>query len=434
MMTYIELCCGIGGTRAGLDAAGWDCVLAVDNDADAVAVHSIAHGEAVCRDVADLKVQSLPDADVWVAGFPCQPFSTSGHRSGFDHSAGNVFEHIFQLLRSKTPPLVIFENVEGLLTNKAGHTFSVILSSLSELGYRTSWLVLDLSWFGVPQTRPRLFIVGAIPGVLTESKVPCGGLQFPLETPNFAESVFFDIVGDMRLDCSLRSYGSLKSIEERVAPAIGKARYAGPKFFGSLGSAQGDEYVSYDIVLPRGERPVSSLAEVVAPRFSGPKNIRSGRYYARGGPTTLYLRGELISHCVGTSLGGAPLYAVPLDTIKDVNDRAAFLEFANWHREQDGMLVMRLRPDQAVRLFGPYTADLQEALRTWKAGETRKYKLVGNMVAPVCAKAIASIVDQHLVRNVPTGQREHARVIDGKPSAGKSEERIIAGGRARGRK
>lgn len=151
-MTYVELCAGAGGMRAGLDAAGWECLLAVDNDPDAVQVHNLAHGRAVQRDLAELSPSDLPEVDAWVAGFPCQPFSSSGNRSGFDHSAGNVFEHLVSLIDPVRPKLVLLENVEGLLKNKSGHTFSKVLQTLTTLEYTVNWLLIDLQWFKVPQT------------------------------------------------------------------------------------------------------------------------------------------------------------------------------------------------------------------------------------------------------------------------------------------
>jgi hypothetical protein len=88
---------------------------------------------------------------------------------------------------------------------------------------------------------------------------------------------------------------------------------------------------------------------------------------------------------------------MPLPLVKKASDRAAFLEFANWHREQDGLLVMRLRPNRAVLLFGPHTETLYQAMTEWDVGDTRKYKIVGNMVAPICAKTVAELINEQLV-------------------------------------
>jgi hypothetical protein len=147
----------------------------------------------------------------------------------------------------------------------------------------------------------------------------------------------------------------------------------------------------------------STLGAIVAPDFDNPAQISSARFWttdAGRGPTKLWLRAEPISHCIGTSLGGAPLYAVPLSSVERASNRNAFLQFSNWHREQDGVLVMRLRPDRAVMLFGPHTEALHDAVTEWQAGDTRKYKIVGNMVAPVCAKAVAELVNEQLLEAV----------------------------------
>jgi hypothetical protein len=116
----------------------------------------------------------------------------------------------------------------------------------------------------------------------------------------------------------------------------------------------------------------------------------------KGVATKLHVRAEPLSHCVGTSLGAAPLFVVPLNAVRSPRDRAAFLEYANWSREQDGVLVMRLNPERTVLLFGPYTEAVHSAVARWEVGITRKYKLVGNMVAPACAKAVAMLVKNNL--------------------------------------
>jgi hypothetical protein len=392
---YIELCAGAGGMRAGLDAAGWECILAVDKDPDAVAVHRLAHGSACKADVTALTPDDLPAADAWVAGFPCQPFSSSGNRAGFGHHSGNVFEHLARLLQQRKPPLVILENVEGLLFNKSGHTFAVVLRSLTELGYEVDWLLMDLRWFGPPQTRPRLFIVAGLPNFLkTSALADSSGLL-----PGFSQgemNAFTPVLHAIDAAWGKRSEGLLSQTEASLRPSIGKARPVGRLPFGHLGHACGDRFVTYDLSGAHEPPPKPNLGTIVAPSFRRGQCIRSGRFYARGGPTKLYLRDEPISHCVGTSLGGAPLFAVPVTAVAKRAAREAFLEHANWHREQGGSLVMRLRPDRAVLLFGPYTSELHEALKRWEAGETRKYKLVGNLVAPICAKTVADLINAQI--------------------------------------
>ena len=153
--------------------------------------------------------------------------------------------------------------------------------------------------------------------------------------------------------------------------------------------------MSFDIKVPRRQLKVS-LASIVSPRLGNPEAIRSARFYARGKPSRLFLREEAVSHCVGSSIGGAPLYATAIHTVNAPSDRNAFLEQANWYREQQEHLVMRLRPDHAVKLFGPYTSSLSSAIAQWPGSQTTKYKLGGNMVAPVCACEVGKVVQESL--------------------------------------
>jgi site-specific DNA-cytosine methylase len=389
MLNYIELCAGGGGMRAGLDAAGWNCLLAVDHDQDAVAIHKLAHGDVRHADVTKLSINDIPKADAWVAGFPCQPFSTSGNRLGFEHGSGNVFEHIVKLLAEGRPRLIVLENVEGLLINKSGHTMTVILSKLTQLGYNVSWLLIDLRWFGIAQSRPRLFLIGS----LLDQKKDVS--NFP-DSPSFC--IFDGLLQSLGAIKRPHSSGNLAQAELKLRPQIGKAAPTGKSFFGACGSATGQNFESFDITTAVDHKISRSLGDIVAPNFRFKDSLRSGRYYARGGPTRLCLRTIPISHCIGTSLGGAPLFAVQLSLVKNAKDRKDFLEFSNWSREQDGLLVMRLRPNRAVLLFGPHTQKLKNALTSWQAGDTRKYKVVGNMVAPICAKNVAELINESDIR------------------------------------
>jgi DNA-cytosine methyltransferase len=410
-MRYVEFCAGIGGTRSGLDAAGWRCVLAIDHDQDAVEVHRLTHGDAVLADVTTLSDRDIPPAEVWVAGFPCQPFSSSGKRLGFGHVSGNVFEHLARLAAKCAPPFIVLENVEGLLTNKSGHTFATILYELTRLGYEVDWLLMDLRWFDVPQSRPRLFVVAAAKGAFQVGHLEDEPGMLPGIGPSI-KSVFGRYLKDRMFSWSVRSRGEIHEVVKRMQPEVGKRQHRGPRVFGKMGHASGDEYVSFDVSAPLRPPKAGALAEIVAPSYSNPNLIRSARYWSPkggGGSQGLHIRCEPLSHCVGTSLGGAPLFAVSAKSLRGKSDRAAFLRFSNWHREQDGLLVMRLTPERAVLLFGPHTAALSEALAKWEVGATRKFKLIGNMVAPVCAKEIATIVEQHAAEKKMTRSLESIR-------------------------
>jgi DNA-cytosine methyltransferase len=394
-MNFVELCAGIGGMRAGLHAAGWKCLQAIDYDADAVAVHRLAFGDAELMDVTKLSASDIVSAPVMVAGFPCQPFSTSGNRSGFGHESGNVFSHICTLIAAKRPKLVLLENVEGLLNNKGGHTIAVALEHLIALGYNVSWFVIDLSWLGVPQTRPRLFLIAMDASATTECRAIAakGLLPFASESLSPALAV---AVNRFSLTPRPLSSGLIGQIREQLQPAVGKASPARPGVFGNCGYTLGDIFHSFRYPIKSRLASAPLLGDIVTPSFRHRIHVRSGRYYARGAPTRLCLRHDALSHCVGTSLGGAPLFGVPIKYAKTKRDRDAFLEFANWNREQDGLMVMRLSPERSLMLFGPHAEDLTRALSEWTAGGTRKHRLVGNIVAPVVAKAVASLVAELL--------------------------------------
>ena len=359
-------------------------------------------------DVHDVQISDVPrGADAWVAGFPCQPFSSSGHRTGFGHRHGNVFEKLVELIGDARPPVLVFENVEGLLTNKGGHTFAKVLLSLTALGYDVDWTMLNLRWYGVPQTRPRLFLVGRLDGRLDNDR-PLDGKEPPPRGIIFAQ-----LLTSLGVVAEYRSSGSLGGVEEALRPSIGKPRPRPPYAFGHAGTARGDEFTSFNLRrLQSVPIVLDALGEIVAPRLGAQRtDIRSVRYWSTDsgrGPTRAHLRREASSHCIGTSLGGAPLYALQRSYFVRNSDRDAFLEYSNWHRDEGDLLVMRLKPSRAVLLFGPDVAALHRAFINWRVGDTRKYALVGNMVAPTCARSVGEVVNT--LASVPDGVAS-ARVV-----------------------
>lgn len=115
-------------------------------------------------DATKIEPNKLPDFDMLCGGFPCQSFSIAGKRRGFEDTRGTMFFHIARILEIKRPKFVFLENVKGLLNHDKGKTFSVIIQTLEELGYNVQWMVLNSKFFGVPQNRERVFIIGSIRG------------------------------------------------------------------------------------------------------------------------------------------------------------------------------------------------------------------------------------------------------------------------------
>ena len=172
--TFIDLFAGIGGTRIGFQRAGGQCVFSSEKDKYAQLTYSeYFNDHKLIGDITKVdKEKDIPDHDVLIAGFPCQPFSLAGvsknvsmdRPHGFQHrTAGTMFDEILQVLRARMPRAFMLENVKNLEGHNKGDTYEVIKSSLGDgpggLGYKVQSRIYDAAKF-VPQHRERIFIVG----------------------------------------------------------------------------------------------------------------------------------------------------------------------------------------------------------------------------------------------------------------------------------
>jgi DNA (cytosine-5)-methyltransferase 1 len=158
---FIDLFAGIGGTRLAFEAVGGKCVFSSEWDKDAQKTYAANFNETPHGDITKIKAAEIPDFDVLLAGFPCQPFSSIGQRQGFKHKTqGTLFYDVLRILEEKRPTAFLLENVVGLVNHDGGNTFAVILQSLNELGYSVHHQILDAADYGVPQHRKRIYIVG----------------------------------------------------------------------------------------------------------------------------------------------------------------------------------------------------------------------------------------------------------------------------------
>ncbi len=165
-LEYIDLFAGIGGFRFAITNAakesGWsaECVFTSEIDSECQKAYQENFGEMPHGDITQVEPKSIPDHDVLLAGFPCQPFSIIGQMKGFEDTRGTLFFNIASILEAKKPSAFVLENVKLLVGHDSGKTIKHIMATLKELGYHASFKVLNALDFGLPQKRERVFIVG----------------------------------------------------------------------------------------------------------------------------------------------------------------------------------------------------------------------------------------------------------------------------------
>lgn len=189
---FIDFFAGIGGFRAGMELAGHKCVGFCEFDKFAIASYTSMYlltqeqreylatlplkkrrkeilkeeyknGEWYANDIRTVDARSLPKADCWCFGAPCQDFSIAGKRAGLDGDRSSLIREIFRLLEEQEeksrPEWLIYENVKGMFSSNGGLDYLSILSKLDELGYDIEWQNINSAWF-VPQNRERIYTIG----------------------------------------------------------------------------------------------------------------------------------------------------------------------------------------------------------------------------------------------------------------------------------
>lgn len=166
--SFIDLFAGIGGMRIAYESAGGHCVYSNEWNKYSQQTYFANFGEQPDGDITQVNENDIPDHDILVAGFPCQPFSIAGvskkqslgRATGFeDKTQGTLFFDICRILKAKRPKAFMLENVKNLCSHDKGHTFKVITESLDELDYEIFYQVLDGQNY-VPQHRERILIAG----------------------------------------------------------------------------------------------------------------------------------------------------------------------------------------------------------------------------------------------------------------------------------
>jgi DNA (cytosine-5)-methyltransferase 1 len=181
ILKTVDLFSGIGGIRLGFERAcakadiEHQCVFASDVKKSACKVYRDRFGNSpdpFC-DITKVDAKDVPDFDVLLAGFPCQAFSMAGAGLGFEEARGTLFFDLARIVKEKHPTAFLLENVGGLFHHDNQKTIKVIVSVLSGLGYMVECAILNSKNFGVPQNRPRVYIVGF------EKDLAGGSFSFP---------------------------------------------------------------------------------------------------------------------------------------------------------------------------------------------------------------------------------------------------------------
>ena len=210
---------GIGGIDLGFEQAGFEIAWANDMDASACKTyrHNFPNTHLIEGDVCDVDPRTLPDIDVLVAGFPCQPFSIMGYRRGFKDPRGNLFFEISRFIDIKRPRVVFLENVRNLMEHDNGKTFLVIYNTLAQFGYSVKYKVINATDVSIPQNRARIFIVAFL------NIEDCDRFAFPEVMP--LEASVEDIIDRSVKHDDIYYYGSssryFKELDAKIVDKTG---------------------------------------------------------------------------------------------------------------------------------------------------------------------------------------------------------------------
>lgn len=210
---------GIGGIDLGFEQAGFEIAWANDLDAAACKTYrnNFPNTILIEDDVRNVDPRTLPDINVLIAGFPCQPFSVMGYRRGFNDPRGNLFFEIARFIDVKQPKVVFLENVQNLMEHDNGKTFLVIYNTLAQFGYSVKYKVINATDVNIPQNRSRIFIVAF------RDIEDCDKFTFPQSTP--LEATIEDIIDRSVKHDDVYYYGSksryFKALDAKIVDKTG---------------------------------------------------------------------------------------------------------------------------------------------------------------------------------------------------------------------
>ncbi len=222
-LTCVEICAGAGGQALGLAMAGFTHVALVEYEADYCKVLKDNRPEwnVICADVHDFDGHVYKGVDLLAGGVPCPPFSIAGKQLGKDDER-DLFPEAIRLIQEIQPRAVMLENVRGFLDSHFNEYRQHILDTIEELGYKTQIKLLHASYFGVPQLRPRVVIVGI-------RKDQAGIFYYPDGNPDSAPTVG-NTLYDLMSENGWTGAKKWASQANKIAPTLvgGSKKHGGP--------------------------------------------------------------------------------------------------------------------------------------------------------------------------------------------------------------
>ncbi len=221
-LSVLELCAGAGGQALGLEQAGFEHTALVEIDADACRTlrHNRPQWNVVQGDIAAFDAKPYRGVDLVAGGLPCPPFSVAGKQRG-EADERNLFPSAFRIIQEAQPKAVMIENVRGLLDKRFSYYRELIAERLRNLGYEARFELLNARDFGVPQNRPRVFIIGLRPEYASAFAMP----RMVRQDLTAGDALF-----DLMARDGWEGAGAWRETASSVAPAIvgGSKKHGGP--------------------------------------------------------------------------------------------------------------------------------------------------------------------------------------------------------------
>lgn len=385
MIRYASVCDGISAVSVAWRSLGWECAWVSEIDPFACAVlaerwpdhHNVGDMLAI-----DERILNRGPVDILVGGTPCQSFSVAGLRGGLDDARGNLALRFGQLARLMRPKWVVWENVPGVLSSNGGWDFGAIVGALEYCGYGVAWRVLDAQFFGVPQRRRRVFVVGYLgnwrrsAAVLFDRDSLCGN-------PATRRKAGTSVAGALtrRID---RGGVNSEGHDNHLIVGTVSAKWAK-----GTGGPSGDEcqnLVAFDTT------QITSPYNYSSPVPGGPCHPLASRahppaiaYQCQGsnvGPMGTLRAGN------GNETGGVPFVPLAFQTSQSgvrIHPTHATLDANNGSRRHngtfDGKAVRRLTPRECERLQGFPDQYTLVTYRGKPAADGPRYRAIGNSMA-----------------------------------------------------